>query len=82
MTTLGNWNKPQLETSRRINLASPFITPPKVIVFLKQLGMDKNRSWRLYTKASDTDTSGFSIRIKTWGDSIFNAGGVSILAVA
>jgi len=32
--------------------------------------MDKNTNWRLYTKASDIDISGFNIHIKTWGDSI------------
>lgn len=64
------WDKPQLKTSRRINFDRPFITPPKVIVFLKQLDMDKNKNWRVITNVSDIDANGFTIHIDTWGDSI------------
>ena len=64
------WNKPQLETSRRINFARPFITPPKVIVFLRQFDMDKSRSWRITAKASDIEANGFTIHINTWSDCI------------
>ena len=64
------WDKPQMETSRRIYFTSPFITTPKVIVFLKQLHMDKNKGWRITTKVSDIDANGFNIHINTWADSI------------
>ena len=64
------WQKPQLEASGRINFARAFITPPKVIVFLKHLDMDKNKNWRIKTMASGIDTNGFTIHIDTWGDSI------------
>jgi len=63
-------DKPQLKTSRRINFARPYFTPPKVIVFLKKLGMNKNRNWLIITKVSDIDANGFTIHINTWGDSI------------
>jgi len=63
-------NKPQKETSRRIYFAHPFITPPKVIVFLKHLDMTKDKNWRVATKVSDIDANGFNIHINTWGDSI------------
>ena len=63
-------NKPQLQTSRRINFARPFITPPKVIVFLKQLVMDKSKNCRIETLVSDIEANGFTIHINTWGDSI------------
>ncbi|KAG8896888.1 hypothetical protein FRC00_005114, partial [Tulasnella sp. 408] len=29
------WNQPKAQTSRRINFERPFVTPPKVVVFLK-----------------------------------------------
>ena len=64
------WQKPQLKTSRRINFARAFITPPKVIVFLKNLDMQKNRNWRIKTMATGIDAKGFTIHIDTWGDSI------------
>ena len=64
------WNKPQKETSRRIYFSRPFINPPKVIVFLKQLDVDKNKHCRVVTRVSDIDVSGFNIHINTWGDSI------------
>ena len=64
------WNKPQMETSRRIYFGRPFINPPKVIVFLKQLDMEKGRNCRVVTKVSDIDVSGFNIHINTWAGSI------------
>ncbi|KAG0641498.1 hypothetical protein HOY80DRAFT_721594 [Tuber brumale] len=63
-------NKPQLETSRRISFDRPFVTPPKVIVFLKQIDMDKTKDWRVGTWVSDIDANGFTIHIHTWHDSI------------
>ena len=64
------WDKPQLKTSRRINFARPFITPPKVIVFLKQLDMDKRKNYRIKTLVSGIEANGFTIHIDTWLDSI------------
>jgi len=64
------WDKPQLKTSRRINFDRPYITPPKVIVFLKQLDLDKSKNWRVIANVSDIDANGFTIHIDTWGDSI------------
>ena len=63
-------NKPQMETSRRIYFSRPFITPPKVIVFLKQFELDKNGGWRVRTKVSDIDANGFNIHIDGWAGSI------------
>ena len=64
------WQNPQSGASRRINFARPFITPPKVIVFLKKLDMDRHRNWRIKTIASGIDAKGFTIHIETWADSI------------
>jgi len=64
------WDEPQRDTSRRIYFARPFITPPKVIVFLKEFHMDKSKNWRVSTRVSDIDVNGFNIHINTWADSI------------
>ncbi|CUS09746.1 unnamed protein product [Tuber aestivum] len=48
----------------------PFITPPKVSVFFKELDMDRKKNWRVLTKASDIDANGFTIHINSWDDSI------------
>ncbi|PUU81428.1 hypothetical protein B9Z19DRAFT_1077219 [Tuber borchii] len=64
------WDKPQMKTSRRINFARPFITPPKVIVFLRQLDMDKKKCYRIRTFVSSIEANGFTIHIDTWADSI------------
>ncbi|KAG0642956.1 hypothetical protein HOY80DRAFT_948321 [Tuber brumale] len=63
-------DKPQTETSRRIIFDRPFITPPKVIVFLRQLDMAKNPYCRVVTRVSGIDANGFTIHINTWADSI------------
>ncbi|PWW79472.1 hypothetical protein C7212DRAFT_275641 [Tuber magnatum] len=65
-----SYNKPQLETSRRINFERSFVTAPKVIVFLRHLDIDKNRNCRVLTKASGIDAKGFTIHINGWSDSI------------
>lgn len=74
------WNKPQMETPRRIIFDRPFITPPKVIVFLKQLDMANDKSWLVATKVSGIDPNGFTIHIDTWGDSILYSAGAGWIA--
>ena len=74
------WDEPQRETSRRIYFARPFITPPKVIVFLKELHMDKTKDWRVSTKVSDIDVNGLNILINTWGDSILYSAAAGSIA--
>ena len=64
------WDKPQVKTSRRINFDRPYFTPPKVIVFLKQLDMDKTKNCRISTWVSGIEADGFTIHIDTWADSI------------
>ncbi|KAG0125886.1 hypothetical protein HOY82DRAFT_629744 [Tuber indicum] len=64
------WDQPQPETSRRINFDRPFVTPPKVIIFLKQIDMDRTQNCRLRTWASGIDATGFTIHIDTRDGSI------------
>ncbi|KAG8899633.1 hypothetical protein FRC00_001192 [Tulasnella sp. 408] len=62
------WNQPKPQTSRRINFERPFVTPPKVVVFLKQFDTGSGSSTRLKTYTSDIDAKGFTIHIDTWAD--------------
>ncbi|KAG8999880.1 hypothetical protein FRB90_011922 [Tulasnella sp. 427] len=64
------WNKPQTQTSRRINFERPFVTAPKVIVFFKQFDTGSGTSTRLKTYTSDIDPKGFTLHIETWADTI------------
>ncbi|KIO25260.1 hypothetical protein M407DRAFT_210776 [Tulasnella calospora MUT 4182] len=63
------WNEPKLQTSRRINFERPFVTPPKVVVFLQSFDTaGSGTSTRLRTYHSDIDAKGFTIHIDTWSD--------------
>ncbi|KIO25276.1 hypothetical protein M407DRAFT_75936 [Tulasnella calospora MUT 4182] len=64
------WNQPKVATSRRINFERPFVTPPKVLCFLKQFDTGSGSSTRVRTYTSDIDAKGFTIHIDTWADSI------------
>lgn len=74
------WNKPQLTTSRQITFAKPYAVTPKVIVWLNQLDMDKTHNWRVKTYVSDVSTTGFSLHIDTWGDTILYSGNATWIA--
>ncbi|KAM0499409.1 hypothetical protein ACHAP8_005562 [Fusarium lateritium] len=67
------WNKPQAQTSRRINFSRAYSSPPKVVVWLSQLDMDKNHNWRVNATATDIDTKGFTIHLDTWADTVLYA---------
>ena len=60
-------------SSVRVNFERRFVTPPKVVVFLNYIDLDKNQNWRLNVRASDIDTSGFMLHIETWGDTTLYA---------
>jgi hypothetical protein len=67
---LANPNDPE---SVRINFDRPFTTPPKVVVFLNYIDLDKNHNWRLAASASDIGVNGFTLKISTWADTILYA---------
>ncbi|KAL2279396.1 hypothetical protein FJTKL_13466 [Diaporthe vaccinii] len=73
-------NKPQLKYSERINFASPFRAPPKVITWLQSLDMDKSKNWRIRVCATKIDKKGFTIHADSWDDSILYSAGVTWLA--
>jgi hypothetical protein len=64
------WNQPQLLTSRQITFNKPYSSPPKIVVWLNQLDMDRNKNWRIAAKATNITTTGFTIHIDTWGDTV------------
>lgn len=74
------WNQPQLTQSKRINFATPFSSPPKVITWLQSLDMDKSKNWRIRVYPSDIDNRGFTIHADSWADSILYSAGVTWLA--
>ncbi|KAH9059669.1 hypothetical protein EDB87DRAFT_754062 [Lactarius vividus] len=64
------WMNPDDPASVRIDFERPFVTPPKVVVFLNCIDLDKNHNWRVETTASDIDVKGFTLHIGTWSDTI------------
>lgn len=65
---------PRKETSHRINFDRPFVTPPKVIVFLKAWEMSGGEASRLRTFPSDIDAKGFTLHFETWGPTALLSG--------
>ncbi|KAJ7257177.1 hypothetical protein B0H12DRAFT_1015483 [Mycena haematopus] len=62
------WQHPQLATKHRIEFQRPFITPPKVLVYLKQIDAGNGSSVRIKTYVTDIDAKGFTVHIDTWAD--------------
>ncbi|KAG8939719.1 hypothetical protein FRC04_006058 [Tulasnella sp. 424] len=59
--------QPKPLTSRCINFQSPYVTPPKVIVFLNMIDA-VGCSVRIKAYASNIDAKGFTIHIDPWAD--------------
>lgn len=57
----------------RVNFERRFVTPPKIVVFLNYINLNKKHNWRLNARASEVDVSGFTLHIETWGDTILYA---------
>ncbi|KAI9438982.1 hypothetical protein H4582DRAFT_107256 [Lactarius indigo] len=66
--------------SVHINFERPFVTPPKVVVFLNCIDLNKNHNWRIETTASDVDVKGFTLHIGTWSDTILYSARVGWIA--
>jgi hypothetical protein len=56
--------------SVRVNFERPFITPPKVVIFLNHIDLDKDHNWRLSTSATEIGVDGFTLNIETRGDTV------------
>jgi len=66
------WKGGNAPASVRINFERPFVTPPKVVVFLNRLEIDYHHNWRVVTTASNVDVNGFTLNIETWPDTILH----------
>ncbi|KAI9451832.1 hypothetical protein BJY52DRAFT_1214884 [Lactarius psammicola] len=74
------WKNPNDPASVRIDFERPFVTPPKVVVFLNCFDFDQSHNWRLKTTATDIDVEGFTLNIETWSDTTFYAARVGWIA--
>jgi hypothetical protein len=74
------WQQPQLETKRRIEFERPFVTPPKVLVYLKEIDAGNGSSVRVKTYVDGIDAKGFTIHIDTWADTKLYSGVASWVA--
>lgn len=70
-TELHPWHQPTKTNSKWIRFPNAFPSAPKVVVWLKAVDMSKDFNWRVVAFASnDVSTTGFTININTWADSI------------
>ncbi|KAJ8127847.1 hypothetical protein O1611_g5788 [Lasiodiplodia mahajangana] len=74
------WDQPQMRHSKRINFATPFYSPPRVITWLQSLEMGRGRNWRIRVYPIDIDRRGFTIHADSSANSILYSAGVSWLA--
>jgi len=74
------WNDPNAPASVRIDFERPFQTPPKVVVFLNCIDLERCRNWRVQATASDIDVDGFTLYVGTYLDTIFYAARVGWIA--
>ena len=61
---------PSSPASVRIDFESPFVTPPKVIIFFNLLDIVQKGGYHIRTTASEIDTLGFTLTIESWGATI------------
>jgi hypothetical protein len=75
------WNQPTATNSKWIQFPRAFSSAPKVIVWLKSVDMSKNFNWRVTAfPGKDVSTTGFTININTWADSILYSADASWIA--
>ncbi|KAB8067057.1 Metalloprotease [Aspergillus leporis] len=74
------WNEAQQQHKKHIVFKRSYTEPPKVVVWLQGLDMDKHKDWRIAAHASNITTEGFDIHLDTWDDSILYSGAISWIA--
>ncbi|KAF8603540.1 hypothetical protein BDV93DRAFT_579642 [Ceratobasidium sp. AG-I] len=66
-----NPNKP----STPITFDRPYASVPNIIVWIKDLDLDKGTNYRVKTYATNITRTGFTLNVETWGDTkLYNAG--------
>ena len=74
------WDKPQKETSRNITFPRAYASPPKVIVWLNGLDMANDKNWRINATATNIATTGFTIHLDTWADTVMYSASAAWIA--
>jgi len=74
------WDKPKMQTSRNIKFAKPYAEPPKVVVWLNEIDLDKNHNWRVKCFADNITKDGFTLHCDTWADTILYSAGATWIA--
>lgn len=64
------WNKPQLQNSKSVKFATPYHAPPKVVCFLRYLDLEKGKNWRIKTYTSNVKSTGFTIHLDSWSNTV------------
>jgi len=74
------WQKPQATTVRQITFAKPYAVVPKVVVWLNWVSMQNNHGFRVRTYVKDISTTGFTLYIDSWDDTILFSAGATWIA--
>ncbi|KAG9029150.1 hypothetical protein FRB95_005608 [Tulasnella sp. JGI-2019a] len=64
------WTQPKMETIREILFDKPYAEPPKIVCWLNTIDVCFEQKCRIKTYAQNITTTGFTLHISTWDDSI------------
>lgn len=64
-----SWLEPRKVNSRNVIFSRQYTTAPRVVVWLSQIDMRRDRNWRVKAYATQVTATGFTLHIDTWGDS-------------
>ncbi|KAG9029153.1 hypothetical protein FRB95_005611 [Tulasnella sp. JGI-2019a] len=74
------WDQPKVETIREVLFDRPYAEPPKVVCWLNAIDMSFKFKCRIKTYTKDITTTGFTLYISTWDDSISYSAGMTWIA--
>lgn len=80
----GAWSAPQLPPNNTVQITFPqkFDAPPKIVLWLSGMDFSQAYNWRLAASASAITTTGFTLSIGPWEDTILYKADVSWIAHA
>ncbi|KAL0634981.1 hypothetical protein Q9L58_006099 [Maublancomyces gigas] len=70
----------RFENAFVVTFETPFMAPPKVVVWLGGIEMHMNEAWRVKTYSSDVTKTGFILHIDSWDGSMVLTAGVAWVA--
>ena len=68
-----NQNTGERSITVEINFLKPFKVKPEVLVGLSSIDVDKSTAVRYSVKAISVSRDGFTVEVKTWGDTKINS---------